>query len=100
MPLSISAQLTDTARAVTVGISWSSGPAGTPGWSCGTTCPAGVEAVARGEYQFLISHLDRPVEIGLGAKRLDLLTGGMVGPRAVLAPRDALVLRRAPDRPA
>jgi len=62
--------------------------------------PRGVEAVARGEYQFLISHLDRPVEIGLGAKRLDLLTGRMVGPRAVLAPRDALVLRRAPDRPA
>ena len=55
--------------------------------------PRGVEAVARGEYQFLISHLDRPVEIDLGAKRLDLLTGGMVGPRAVLAPRDALVLR-------
>jgi beta-galactosidase len=59
--------------------------------------PRGVEAVARGEYQFLISHLDRPVEIDLGAKRLDLLTGGMVGPRAVLAPRDALVLRDPTD---
>ena len=58
--------------------------------------PRGVEAVSRGEYQFLISHLDRPVELDLGAKRLDLLTGVMVGPRAVLAPRDALVLRDAP----
>jgi beta-galactosidase len=55
-----------------------------------------VEAVSRGEYQFLISHLDRPVELDLGAKRLDLLTGVMVGPHAVLAPRDALVLRDAP----
>jgi Beta-galactosidase trimerisation domain len=57
--------------------------------------PRGVEAVSRGEYQFLISHLDRAVELDLGVKRLDLLTGGMVGPRAVLAPRDALVLRDA-----
>jgi beta-galactosidase len=57
--------------------------------------PGGVEAVSRGEYQFLISHTDRPVELDLGAKRLALLTGVMVGPRAVLAPRDALVLRDA-----
>jgi hypothetical protein len=34
----------------------------------------------------------------LGARRLDLLTGATVGPRAVLAPRDALVL--AWDNPA
>jgi beta-galactosidase len=58
--------------------------------------PRGVEAVRRGDYLFLISHLDRPVEVELGAKRLDLLTGAMVGPHAVLAPRDALVLA---DRP-
>jgi beta-galactosidase len=54
--------------------------------------PRGVEAVRRGEYEFLISHTDRAVELDLGAKRLDLLTGAMVGPLAVLAPRDALVL--------
>jgi beta-galactosidase len=57
-----------------------------------TGLPLGVEAVRRGEYLFLISHVDRPVELDLGAKRLDLLTGAMVGPLAVLAPRDALVL--------
>ena len=57
-----------------------------------TDLPRGVEAVRRGEYLFLISHLDRPVELELGSKRLDLLTWAMVGPRAVLAPRDALVL--------
>jgi hypothetical protein len=56
-----------------------------------------VEAVRRGEYLFLISHLDRPVEVELGSKRLDLLTWAMVGPRAVLAPRDALVLSGIPD---
>ncbi len=38
--------------------------------------------------------LDRPVELELGAQLLDLLTWAMVGPRAVLAPRDALVLAR------
>jgi beta-galactosidase len=54
--------------------------------------PGGVEAVRRGDYLFLISHTDRAVELDLGAKRLDLLTGAMVGPAAVLAPRDALVL--------
>jgi beta-galactosidase len=57
-----------------------------------TDLPRGVEAVRRGDYLFLISHLDRPVEVELDAKRLDLLTGAMVGPHAVLAPRDALVL--------
>jgi beta-galactosidase len=57
-----------------------------------TDLPHGVEAVRRGDYLFLISHLDRPVELDLGAKRLDLLTGANVGPRAVLAQRDALVL--------
>ena len=51
-----------------------------------------MEAVRRGGYLFLISHLDRPVEVDLGAKRLDLLTGTKVGPRTVLAPRDVLVL--------
>jgi beta-galactosidase len=59
--------------------------------------PRGVEAVARGEFLFLISHLDRPVELDLGAKQLDLLTWAMVGPRTVLAPRDALVLRDPRD---
>lgn len=39
-----------------------------------TDLPRGVEAVRRGEYLFLISHLDRPVELELGAMRLDLLT--------------------------
>jgi beta-galactosidase len=63
-----------------------------------TDLPRGVEAVSRGEYLFLISHTDRPVELDVGAKRLDLLTGAMVGPSAVLAPRDALVLTRdTPD---
>ena len=59
-----------------------------------TDLPPGVEAVRRGEFLFLISHLDRPVEIDLGAKHHDLLTWTMVGPQAVLAPRDALVLAR------
>jgi beta-galactosidase len=54
--------------------------------------PPGVEAVRRGGYLFLISHLDQPVELDLSAKRLDLLTGAWIGPSAVLAPRDALVL--------
>ena len=57
-----------------------------------TDLPRGVEAVRRGDYLFLISHTDRAVELDLGAKRLDLLTGAMVGPTAVLAPREALVL--------
>jgi beta-galactosidase len=57
-----------------------------------TGLPPGVEAVRRGDYLFLISHLDRPVELDLGAKRPDLLTAVRVGPRVVLAPRDVLVL--------
>jgi beta-galactosidase len=57
-----------------------------------TDLPPGVEAVRRGGYLFLISHLDHPVELDLGAKRLDLLTGARVGPRAVLPQRDVLVL--------
>jgi len=59
-----------------------------------TDLPPGVEAVRRGEYLFLISHLDRPAGIELGSKHFDLLTSAMVGPRAVLAPRDVLVLAR------
>lgn len=54
--------------------------------------PAGVEAVRRGGHLFLISHRDSPAELDLGSARHDLLTGAMVGPRAVLAPRGALVL--------
>jgi beta-galactosidase len=54
--------------------------------------PHGVEAVRRGDYLFLISHLDHPVQLNLGAQRLDLLTGVQVGPDAMLAQRDALVL--------
>jgi beta-galactosidase len=57
-----------------------------------TDLPPGVEAVRRGGYLFLISHLDRPVEFDLGVKRLDLLTGARVGPRAMLPQRDVLVL--------
>ena len=54
--------------------------------------PRGVEAVRRGEYLFLISHLDRPVQVEIGTRCLDRLTSAVVGPRAVLAPRDVLVL--------
>lgn len=57
-----------------------------------TGLPRGVEAVRRGEYLFLISHLDQPVGIELGSACLDRLTLAVVGPRAVLAPRDVLVL--------
>jgi beta-galactosidase len=57
-----------------------------------TGLPPGVEAVRRGGFLFLISHLDRPVELDLGARHLDLLTGAKVGPRTVLAQRDVLVL--------
>ena len=59
-----------------------------------TDLPRGVEAVRRGECLFLISHLDQPVEIDLGSACLDRLTSAVVGPRAVLAPRDVLVLAR------
>ena len=61
-----------------------------------TDLPAGVEAVRRGDYLFLISHLDRPVELDLGGKSLDLLTSGIVGPAVVLGPRTVLVLGRLP----
>ena len=54
--------------------------------------PPGVEAVRRGDYLFLISHLDRPVELDLGGKSRDLLTSDIVGPAAVLGPRGVLVL--------
>jgi beta-galactosidase len=63
-----------------------------------TGLPRGVEAVRRGEYLFVISHLDQPAEIELGSACLDRLTSAVVGPRAVLAPRDVLVL--ACDAPA
>lgn len=54
--------------------------------------PPGVEAVRRGDYRFVISHLDDPVEIDFGGKSLDLLTSDVVGPAAVLGPRGVLVL--------
>jgi beta-galactosidase len=54
--------------------------------------PPGVEAVRRGDYLFLISHLDHPVELDLGGKSRDLLTSDIVGPAAVLGPRGVLVL--------
>ena len=54
--------------------------------------PDGVEAVRRGDHLFLISHRDSPAELDLGSACPDLLTGAMVGPRAVLAPRGVLVL--------
>jgi beta-galactosidase len=57
-----------------------------------TDLPPGVEAVRRGGYLFVISHLDRPVEFDLGGKSPDLLTSGIVGPAVTLGPRDALVL--------
>ncbi|MGH3253301.1 MAG: beta-galactosidase, partial [Trebonia sp.] len=58
----------------------------------GTDLPPGVEAVRRGDYRFVISHLDHPVDLDLGGKSLDLLTSDIVGPAAVLGPRGALVL--------
>ena len=57
-----------------------------------TDVPPGVEAVRRGDYLFVISHLDRPVELDLGDERLDLLTSDLVGPAVVLGPRGVLVL--------
>jgi beta-galactosidase len=58
-----------------------------------TGLPPGVETVRRGGYQFLISHRDRPVELDLGGKSLDLLTSAVVGPAVVLGPRGVLVLQ-------
>jgi beta-galactosidase len=54
--------------------------------------PPGVEVVRRGDYQFVISHLDHPVDLDLGGKSRDLLTADIVGPAAVLGPRGVLVL--------
>jgi len=54
--------------------------------------PPGVEAVRRGDHLFVISHLDRPVELDLGGKSLDLLTSDIVGPAVMLGPRGVLVL--------
>ena len=57
-----------------------------------TDIPPGVEVVRRGDYLFVISHLDQPVELDLGGKSLDLLTSDIVGPSAVLGPRGVFVL--------
>ncbi len=57
-----------------------------------TDLPPGVETVRRGDHLFVISHLDRPVELDLGGKSLDLLTSDIVGPAVVLGPRGVLVL--------
>jgi beta-galactosidase len=57
-----------------------------------TDVPPGVEMVRRGDYLFVISHLDRPVELDLGGKSLDLLTSDIVGPAVTLGPRGVLVL--------
>ncbi len=57
-----------------------------------TDVPPGVEAVRRGDYLFLISHLDHPVGLDLGGESLDLLTAGIVGPSVALGPRGVLVL--------
>jgi beta-galactosidase len=59
-----------------------------------TDLPHGVEAVRRGDYLFVISHLDDAVEIDLAGKSLDLLTSAVVGPAASLGPRGVLVLTR------
>jgi beta-galactosidase len=57
-----------------------------------TDVPPGVEAVRRGDYLFVISHLDHPVDLDVGGKSLDLLTADIVGPSVALGPRDVLVL--------
>ena len=57
-----------------------------------TDVPPDVEMVRRGEYRFVISHLDREVEIDLGGKSRDLLSSDIVGPGVVLGPRGVLVL--------
>jgi beta-galactosidase len=54
--------------------------------------PPGVETVRRGDYLFVISHRDHPVELDLGGKSLDLLTADIVGPAVVLGPRGVLIL--------
>ena len=60
-----------------------------------TDVPPGVEVVRRGEYRFVISHLDHAVEVDLGGKSRDLLSSDIVGPGVVLGPRGVLVLSRA-----
>ena len=57
-----------------------------------TDLPPGVEAVRRGDYLFVISHLDHAVELALGRTSRDLLTSEIVGPAAALGPRGVLVL--------
>jgi beta-galactosidase len=57
-----------------------------------TDVPAGVEVARRGEHLFVISHLDRAVQVDLGGKSRDLLSAEIVGPSAVLGPRGVLVL--------
>jgi beta-galactosidase len=57
-----------------------------------TDVPPGVEAVRRGGYLFVISHLDHPVSLDLGGRSLDLLTTDIVGPSVALGPRGVLVL--------
>jgi beta-galactosidase len=56
-----------------------------------TDVPPGVEVVRRGDYLFVISHLDHPVDLDLG-ESLDVLTADIVGPSVALGPRDVLVL--------
>ncbi len=57
-----------------------------------TDIPPGVEVARRGDYLFVISHLDQAVELDLGRTSRDLLTSDVVGPSAVLGPRGVLVL--------
>jgi beta-galactosidase len=64
-----------------------------------TDVPPGVEVVRRGDYLFVISHLDRPAELDLGGKSLDLLTSDIVGPAVVLGPRGVLALTAADASP-
>ena len=57
-----------------------------------TGIPPGVEVARRGDYLFVISHLDHAVELDLGGPSRDLLTSDLVGPAAALGPRGVLVL--------
>jgi beta-galactosidase len=65
---------------------------GRAGVEFSTDVPAGVEVVRRGEYRFVISHLDHEVEVHLGGKSRDLLSSDTVGPSVMLGPRGVLVL--------
>ena len=69
---------------------------GRAGVSFRADVPPGVEIVERGDYRFVISHVDHAVELDLGGKHLDLLTAEAVGPVAAIGPRGALVLTQ-PD---